>query len=71
MVTTLQNGACTALDPQSSPARGKQDGSHAEKLSKLHLCTATEIRELICKELVTVQEYAQALIEVFNERNHE
>lgn len=46
-------------------AQDKQDGS------KLHLCTAIEIHDLIRKERVTVQEYARALVERFDERNHE
>ncbi|KAM4060478.1 amidase [Hirsutella rhossiliensis] len=71
MVTTHENGACIPPDPQSSRAQGEQDASQANKLSKLHLCTATEIRELVYKERVTVQEYAQALIGRFNQRNHE
>ncbi|POR35589.1 Glutamyl-tRNA(Gln) amidotransferase subunit A [Tolypocladium paradoxum] len=57
--------------PDAGPSRSKpgKQKKAAKKPSKLHRLTATEVRELIRSDKVTVEEYAWALIERFEERD--
>ncbi|KND93226.1 Glutamyl-tRNA(Gln) amidotransferase subunit A [Tolypocladium ophioglossoides CBS 100239] len=57
--------------PDAGPSRSKagKQKKVATKPSQLHQLTATEIRELIRSDKVTVEEYAWALIEQFEKRD--